>query len=331
LSEQIVVICGASSGVGRETALKFAEAGATVTLAARNEEALRSLEDEVTRLGGTAHVQVTDMAEWPQVAGLAAATVERFGRIDTWINCAANTVYGQVHEVTAEEIERVVQVTMLGQIYGMKAALEQMRPHRSGVIINVASALSVRSAPLQAPYSAAKHGIRGFAESLRMELQHSRMPISVSTLLPSSINTPLFQHARSKMGVLPKPIPPIYQPSVVADAILHAAEHPQAEVVVGGGGKTLDVIQRLAPRSAGWLMLRFGKAVDKQRSKKPDDGTDNLFTPSTGPGSVEGTYGQHAKSTSIYTTTLEQYPHRIRILLGAVSVLGLSLLRRRRG
>jgi short-subunit dehydrogenase len=330
LADQVVVITGASSGVGRETALLFAERGATLALAARNEEALRSLESEVERLGGTAHVQVTDVAEWEQVHRLATDTAERFGRIDTWVNCAANAVYGEVHDLTAEEITRVVQVTMLGQIYGMKAALDRMHSQGSGAIINVASALAVRSVPLQSAYCAAKHGIRGFAESLRMELQHERLSISVTTLMPSSINTPLFQHARSKMGVLPKPIPPIYQPRVVAQAVLHAAEHPEKEVVVGGGGKMLDMLQRVAPRSAGSLLLRVGKSVEKQRSSKPDEGADNLFTPSTGTGSVDGPYGQRAKSTSFYTTHLEQHPNRIRVLMAAGVGLGIASARRSR-
>jgi short-subunit dehydrogenase len=328
--EQVVVVTGASSGVGRETALLLAERGATVVLAARNEQALRTLEVEVTRLGGTALPHRTDVAEWAQVEGLARETVERFGRIDTWVNCAATGVYGEVRQLSAEEITRAVQVILFGQIYGMKAALDQMRAQGQGGIVNVASALAVQAVPLQAPYVAAKHGILGFAESLRMELEHEGSPITVSTLLPSSINTPLFEHARSKLGVLPQPVPPIYQPRVVAEAVLHAIERPQSRMVVGGGGKTLELVHRFAPRSAATLLLRVGKTVEKQRTDRPDDGTDNLFAPSTGPGAVEGSFGQRAKSTSLYTTALEQHPGRIRVLLTAGALLGVTALRRGR-
>ncbi|WP_100497890.1 SDR family oxidoreductase [Geodermatophilus chilensis] len=330
IRDQVVVVTGASSGVGRETALLLAEKGARIALAARNEEALHTLETEVTRLGGTALSQPTDVAEWEQVQGLARDTVERFGRIDTWVNCAATAVYGEVHQLSAEEITQAIRVILLGQIYGMKAALEQMRPQSQGGIVNVASALAVQAVPLQAPYVAAKHGILGFAESLRMELEHEGSPITVSTLLPSSINTPLFEHARSKLGVLPQPVPPIYQPRVVADAVLRAISHPQPRMVVGGGGKMLELVHRLAPRSAATLLLRVGKTVEKQRTDRPDDGSDNLFTASTGPGAVEGSFGQRAKSTSLYTTALEQHPGRIRALLTAGGLLGITALRRGR-
>jgi short-subunit dehydrogenase len=330
IRDQVVVVTGASSGVGRETALLLAEKGARIALAARNEEALHTLEAEVTRLGGTAPPRPTDVAEWAQVEGLARETVDRFGRIDAWVNCAATAVYGEVHQLSAEEITRAIQVILFGQIYGMKAALDQMRPQGQGGIVNVASALAVQAVPLQAPYVAAKHGILGFAESLRMELEHEGSPVTVSTLLPSSINTPLFEHARSKLGVLPQPVPPIYQPRVVAEAVLKAISHPQPRMVVGGGGKMLEMVHRIAPRSAATLLLRVGKTVEKQRTDRPDDGTDNLFTASTGPGAVEGSFGQRAKSTSLYTTALEQHPDRIRALLTAGTLLGVTALRRGR-
>jgi short-subunit dehydrogenase len=223
----------------------------------------------------------------------------------------------------------MIMVILLGQVYGMKTALDTMRAQGYGGIINVASALAVRAVPLQAPYCAAKHGVRGFAEALRMELAHENSDVTVTTLLPSSINTPLFDHARSKLGVLPAPLPPVYEPGVVAEAILHAIEHPQTEVFVGGSGKVLDLVQRLAPRSAGRLVLRVGKAVQKQHSTRPDDGVDNLFEPSRGPGATSGSYGTHSKSSSLYTTYLEQHPTRIRLALGAAALAAVTLARRK--
>lgn len=328
LSDQVVVVTGASSGVARETALLLAERGATVVLAARNEEALNQVAAEVSRLGGTAHVRVTDVSQWEQVDALAGETVERFGRIDTWVSCAAVSLYGKFADVSAEEFARVVQVNLLGHVWGTKAALSRMQEQGAGAIVNVASALALQATPLQSAYVASKHGILGFTEALRMELEHDGSPITVSTIMPSSINTPLFQHARSRMGVQPQPMPPVYQPRVVAEALVHVIEHPQPYTVVGGAGKLMGVMHRLAPRLTGTVMLRVGNAAQSQRTDQPADGTDNLFEPSRGPGAVEGTFGQKAKSTSVYTTVLEQHPNRIRALLAGAVVGGLVLVRR---
>jgi short-subunit dehydrogenase len=328
LSEQVVVLTGASSGVGRETALQLARQGSTIVAAARNTEALDSLAAEVERLGGTIATVPTDVSQWDQVQALADRAVQEYGRIDTWVNCAAVSLYGRVADLEITEIDRVLDVILRGEIYGMKAALGAMQPAGTGTIINVASALSIRSVPLQSAYCAAKHGVRGFAQSLRMELEHDQVPIAVCTLLPSSINTPLFTHARSHMDVKPQPVPPVYEPSVVAGAILAVARKPQAEVVVGGGGKILTLVERFAPRLADRLLLGPGKAWSKQRTQQPDDGVDNLFTPSTGPGQVTGEFGAKAKSSSLYTEVFELHPERIRMALAAAALMGYRALRR---
>jgi short-subunit dehydrogenase len=327
LHDQVVVLTGASSGIGRSTAILLGTRGATVVLAARNEQALREVAQEVARRGGTPRVRVTDVAEWDDVRGLAAEAVEKFGRIDTWVSCAAVALYGTVQEVAAEEMARVVQVNLLGAAYGMKAALGVMGPQGSGAIVNVASALGLQAVPLQSAYVAAKHGVLGFADALRMELEHARSAITVSTVLPSSINTPLFRHARSHMGVQPGPIPPVYEPSVVAEAIVHVIEHPRPRTVVGGAGKTLELLQRLAPRLAGTLLLRAGKVFERQRTDRPP-GEDNLFEASRGTGAVGGEFGDGAMRTSFYTTLLEQHPNRVRALLGTGAVACIVLLRR---
>jgi short-subunit dehydrogenase len=328
LSQQVVVVTGASSGLGRETALQLARQRTVIVAAARNHEALDSLAAEVDRLGGTVTTVPTDVAEWAQVQALAQRAVDAHGRIDTWINCAAVSLYGTVAGVDVSEIDRVLDVILRGQIYGMKAALSVMQPAGTGTIINVASALAVRSVPLQAAYCAAKAGVRGFAQSLRMELEHEQVPIAVCTVLPSSINTPLFEHARSRMGVQPQPVPPVYEPSVVARAILAVARRPQDEVVVGGGGKVLTLVERFAPRLADQLLLRPGQAWSKQRSSQAPDRADNLFTPSTGPGATGGDAGANAKSTSLYTELLELHPQRIRVALATGALLGYRALRR---
>jgi short-subunit dehydrogenase len=328
LHEQVVVITGASSGIGRETAVMAGERGASVVLAARNGTALQEVAKEVERLGGKAHVVVTDVADWPQVERLAQEAVDRFGRIDTWVNNAAVSEYATVEQMSVEEIQQTIQVILMGQIHGMKAALPHLIRQNGGTIINVASALAKRSIPLQSAYCAAKHGIKGFTESLRMELQHEHPDIRVTLILPSSINTPLFHHARSKIGVLPKPMPPIYEPQAVAEAILFAAEHPRREIVVGGAGKMLEIGEALSPSLLDWYMVRNGKMFKQQRTKQPDDGQDNLFAPMPGQGSTTGDFGQQSKTVSLYTRHVEQYPARKVMLKGATVAAAMLTLRR---
>jgi NAD(P)-dependent dehydrogenase (short-subunit alcohol dehydrogenase family) len=328
ISEQVVVITGASSGIGRETAIQFGQQGASVVLAARNETALREVEKEVERLGGQPQVVVTDVAEWEQVKRLAREAIERFGRIDTWVNNAAASEYATIEEMTVEEIERQIQVILMSQIYGMKAALPHLKRQGQGTIINNASGLAKRSVPLQGAYCAAKHGIKGFTDTLRMELEHERSGVNVTLLMPSSINTPLFDHARSKLGVEPMPIPPVYEPRVVAEAILFAAEHPRRDIVVGGAGKMLDVMERISPSLVDRFMLARGQMFEKQKTDQPDNGQDNLFEPVGGTGSTTGDFGRNSKSTSIYTRYLEQHPNRKRALLGAATAGAVALVRR---
>jgi short-subunit dehydrogenase len=328
IRDQIVVITGASSGIGRETALMFGERGATVVLAARNETALASVAKEVERIGGRASAVVTDVARWEQVERLARQAAERFGRIDTWVNNAGVSTYATVEELTVAEIERVIQVNLLGEIYGMKAALPYLKRQGHGTIINVASALAERAVPLQAAYCASKHGIKGFTEALRLELAREQSGITVTLIEPSSINTPLFTHARSKMGVAPMPIPPIYEPRVVAEAILFAAEHSRRTIVAGGAGKLITVMQRISPVLLDRYMLQGDRMVKAQRTDRPDDGRDNLDAPMPGSGRTTGDFGEQAKAVSPYTRYLEQYPNRVRALLGAGLVSLIAVARR---
>jgi len=299
-----------------------------VVPAARNEEALGELARQVERLGGHAEPVVTDVAEYDQVERLAQRAVERFGRIDTWVNNAAVSIYATVEQLEPEEMDRLVRVNLLGQMYGCRAALPHMKAQRKGTIINVGSALSERAIPLQSAYVATKHGIQGFSEALRLELMHEDAGIDVVLILPSSINTPLFSLARSKLGVLPMPVPPVYEPRVVAEAICHAAEHGGREIVVGGFGKLLVVGQRLSPSLLDRYMLQGGRLFEQQKTDQPDNRRDNLFEPSTGPGSTTGEFGQGSKSTSLYTTLLELHPNRKRAALAALFLSALMAVRR---
>ncbi len=329
LREQVVVITGASSGIGRETAIAFAKQGAAVVLAARNAQALDQVAKDIERAGGTARVVVTDVAVWEQVDRLAQEAADSFGRIDTWVNNAAVNEHATVEQMTIEEIERIIQVNLMGQIYGMKAVLPCMKRQGHGTIINVASILAKRAAPLHAPYVAAKHGIAGFTDTLRLELMHEHSPINLTLVMPAYINTPLFNNARSKLGVKPKPAPPVYQPQAVAEAILFAAEHPRRDIIVGGSGALLSLLQRISPPLLDRLMLLGGVMFEQQKTDQPDDGYDNLFVASPGTGSTTGEWGRGAKPRSWYTRHLELYPQRKRLLVGAASVGLFTLMRRR--
>jgi short-subunit dehydrogenase len=324
---QRVVITGASSGIGRATALAFAGEGARLVLAARNVAALTSLAEEVEDLGGQALVVPTDVASYEHVQALGTAVDEAFGGVDVWVNNAGVATYGAVADTEVGEIERVIQVNLLGPVYGTKVALELMRRDGAGVIITVSSALGKRSVPLQAPYCAAKHGLLGFTEALRLELQDSDPGIHVVDVLPSSINTPLFSHARSKVGLLPRPIAPVYEPRVVADAIVSAASHPVRTVYAGGAARALDVAQRVSPRLVDWYLHGPGHAVAGQLTPLPA-GDDNLDEPSTGRGTTTGAFGAEALPESRYTSALGTHPARAP--LAVAGVLMVAARRRRR-
>ncbi|WP_338762616.1 SDR family oxidoreductase [Massilia sp. METH4] len=329
IEEQVVVITGASSGIGRAVALGFARRRASLVLAARNEAALDEVVREVERLGGRALAVRTDVSEWQQVKRLADAAEARFGRIDTWINNAGINEHATVADMTIEEIERIIQVDLMGYIYGMKAALEPMRRRRQGAIINVASIVSLRAAPLHAPYVASKHGIAGFTEALRMELVHEKMPIRLTMVMPSFIDTPLFLNSRSRLGVQPRPVPPVYSPETVVESVLFAAEHPRRDIIVGGQGALVALLQRISPALLDRLMVAGGLMFRTQKTDKPDNGYDNLYQPTPGTGSVTGAWTDESLSYSWYTRHIEHYPHRKLLLLGALGAAACLALRPR--
>jgi short-subunit dehydrogenase len=328
LGEQVVVITGASQGIGRETALLLAQRGSSVVAAARNEEALGTLAAEIERSGGQVETVVADVADNSDVERIADRAIGRFGRIDTWINNAAVSVYAPLDELQPEELDRVVRVNLLGEMYGSKVAIARMKGSGRGTIINVGSALSERAVPLQSAYVAAKHGVAGFTEALRLELEESAPQIDAVLILPSSINTPLFNFARSKIGVMPMPVPPVYEPQVVAEAIAHAAEHGGREIVVGGWGKLLILGQRLSSTLLDRYMVQGRRLEKQQATDRPDDRRDNLFEPSTGPGSTRGEFGAGAKAVSVYTRELELHPMRKRLVVAAAILAGLFAVRK---
>jgi NAD(P)-dependent dehydrogenase (short-subunit alcohol dehydrogenase family) len=323
LSEQVIVLTGASSGIGRMTAQELARAGASIVLAARNEEALREVECEVNALGGRAVVVVADVSKPADLQRLADEAITAFGRIDTWINNAGVDQWARFTDHTVQEIDQIIGTNLLGPMYGARAAIARMR---AGTIINVGSVESERAMPLQSAYAASKHGVKGFSDALRMELEHDRVPIDIVLIMPTFIDTPLYEHAGAKLGgAEPRPVPPVYSPRAVAEAIVYSCEHPRPEIVVGGSGKLFTLLDKVAPRLLERLMVR--SAFRLQTSRKAKSVPSNLFAPSDGY-RVRGGYRRFRRS--LYTRYVEQHPFVQRALVGSVVIgIAMAALRRR--
>ena len=324
ISQQVVAIVGASSGIGRETALQFAKKGAKVVVAARSQSGLESLVSEIKLFGGDAAAIVADVSEFDQVKAIADKAVEVYGRLDTWVHSAATGVLAPFDQITPEEFKRVIDVNLTGQAYGAMAALPHLKKEGRGALIHISSVEARRSIPLQSPYSASKHGVEGMLDSLRVELQHEGWPISVTNILPSVINTPFYNKVRTKLGVKPTGVPPYYQPSIVAEAILYVAEHPTRDFIVGDVGRVLDVMQRISPVLVDNLLLLIGFAGQRTNEQKSEDAPNNVFEPIAGYDTVEGDFGNLTIPT--FTDWLDMNPP---VKWGAVALaaaLGLGAL-----
>jgi NAD(P)-dependent dehydrogenase (short-subunit alcohol dehydrogenase family) len=327
--DQAVALMGASSGIGRETALRFAGKGAKVVVSARSEPNLDSLVGEIRARGGEAVAVPADTTDFEQVKAVADRAVAEYGRLDTWVHLAAVGLYAPFSEITPEEFRRVAEVNLVGQAYGAMAALPHLKSQGQGALVHVSSILAKRSVPLQSPYCAAKHGIDGFLESLRVELLHEGWTrIGVTNVMPASINTPLFDNARTRLGVKPKGVPPIYPPGVVADAILYSAEKAPREIVAGGAGKGMLLQQRLSPALMDAFLVRTGFSSQETDEPKPADAPDNLYAPLPANASSEGTFtpAQGAVSRS-YVTWLDTHPGAKRAAVAGLA-LGAALAAR---
>lgn len=296
---EVVVITGASAGVGRATARAFARHGAHIGLLARNEDGLRGAREDVESLGGKALEVPTDVADPEQVEAAAQRVEEEFGPIDVWVNDAMTTVFSEFKNVTPQEFKRGTEVTYLGAVYGTMSALKRMLARDRGTIVQVGSALSYRAIPLQSVYCGAKHGMRGFTDSVRTELMHENSNIHITMVQLPGLNTPQFSHCKTKMPYHPQPVPPIFQPEVAAEAIYYAAHARRREVFVG----TSAVITILGNKLAPWLgdiYLARTAYNGQQTGEKVDseERPDNLFEPVPGDRGAHGVFDGQSYDSS---------------------------------
>jgi short-subunit dehydrogenase len=297
LSEQVIVITGASSGIGRATAKMAAEKGARVVLTARSEQELARVAAEIEESQGRASYHAADVTRPEQLEAVAQHAERSYGRIDTWVNNAGISAYGPIEKLGLDDMRRVMDVTFWGVVNGTRTALPYLRKS-GGALINIGSEVSSVSIPLQGLYVAAKHAVAGFTDVLRMELEKDRVPVCVTLIRPGSIDTPFFRHAKSVTGHEPAPPPPVYAPEMVAEAILHCAAHPERDIIVGSGARAMIGLAQTAPRVADKLFERT--LFDAQQAGRLErDPEGSLYEPS-GPASVHG--GYHGRRRSVYTT-----------------------------
>jgi short-subunit dehydrogenase len=326
--QEVVVITGASGGVGRATARKFASEGAKIGLIARGRKGLEAAAREVEQAGGQAMVLPVDVAEHDRVEAAASSVEDAFGPIDVWVNDAMVTVYAEFMDIEPEEFKRSTEVSYLGMVWGTRAALKRMMPRDKGSIVQVCSAMSYRGIPLQSPYCGAKHACKGFTESIITELLHRKSKIQISMIQLPGMNTTQFTWGRTKLPKQTMPVPPIYQPEIAADAVHYAAHHKRRQIYVG----IPTVMNILGERTAPWLLDRYlaktGYSSQMTDQSLDTDGHDNLFEPVDEDRGAHGPFDDKAHSMS---PQYELAKHRGKILAGvgaaAVGVGAAALLR----
>jgi NAD(P)-dependent dehydrogenase (short-subunit alcohol dehydrogenase family) len=330
IGEQVVVIAGAPSGMGLASAKDFASRGAKVVMAARNQGEIEREAQEIRNAGGEAIGVECDVSVYEQVQQLANRAVAEFGRIDTWVHNAAVSMYGTFKQASLEDFRRIMEVNFLGNVHGAKAALPYLE-QTGGAFISIGSALSDRGVPLQGAYCASKHALKGWLDSLRVELQAEGSLVRVTLVKPSSINTPLFKKAKTLMGVEPQPIPPVYDVHLAVDAIRFAAENDVRDVFVGGAGKFLSVAERISPVLVDWHMRRNGFDAQKTTWPKDADGENNLSHAVAFDGGVHGDFALRAKQSSAYQSFETSWAAKVSIaaIVGGAAVMAVARHRSR--
>lgn len=326
LSEQVLVVTGATSGIGLATARLAAERGARVVLVSRDKSDLKKAAREIEKAGGEAAYAVADVADLADLRTVAETAVREFGGLDTWVNNAGVSVYGRIEEVAMEDARRLFETNYWGTVHGSLVAAEYLRPH-GGAIINVGSIVSDRTIPLQGHYSASKHAVKGFTDALRMELEEEGAPISVTLVKPASIDTQFTSHAKSVMDAEPTLPPPVYSPRVVAKTILRCAERPVRDITVGSGGRLIAGMGRWSPRGTDRYMEASLFDQQKRDEPAPSRRRDTLHRPLRGDVSERGDYPGHVAKTSAYTGA-RLHPFRTAL---AVAALGAGVAMALRG
>jgi short-subunit dehydrogenase len=316
---EVVVVTGASGGVGRAIAHAFAKRGALLGLVARGQKGLDDARREVEELGGQAIVIPTDVAYADQVEAAAEAVENRYGPIDVWVNDAMATVFASFIDVSAEEYKRATEVTYLGTVYGTMAALRRMRSRGHGTIVQVGSALSYRAIPLQSAYCGAKFAIRGFTDSIRSELLYEKSKVRITMVQLPGVNTTQFNWCRSKLPKHPQPVAPIYQPEIPAEAVYWAAHHRRRELWVGYSAVEAIVGNKLAPRLADIYLARTAISGQQIQDMPVRPGRpDNLFEPVEDLAATHGMFDDRAKTRSPELWAAKHRP----ALTGAVLAAG---------
>jgi len=325
---EVVVITGASAGIGRAVVEQFARRGARIGLLARDRGRLQATKRQVEQLGGEALALSVDVAEADAVEEAATRVESEFGLLDIWINNAVATVAAPVIETRPEEFKRVTEVTYLGFVYGTLAALKRMVPRDRGTIVQVGSGLAFRSIPLQAAYCGAKHAVVGFTDSLRSELIHQKSKVHVTVVQLAAMNTPQFSWSRTRLSRQLQPISPIYQPEVAARAIYWAAHHKRREVFVGASTPAVIYGQNLFPGMADWFLGKFGYALQQTSQTVDPEKPDNLFQPVPGNFAARGVLSDKA-----FPFSLQSWASLHRgwagVMVGALAGAGMLLWKRR--
>jgi short-subunit dehydrogenase len=324
---RVVVVTGASAGLGRAIARAFGSRKADVGLLARDAERLEHARAEIETLGGRALALPTDVADAGAVKAAAERVEEQFGPIDVWVNNAMVSVFSPVRQMRADEYRRVTEVTYLGTVYGTLAALERMLPRDRGVIIQIGSALAYRAIPLQSAYCAAKHAIQGFTESLRSELEHDRSRVRVTMLQLPAVNTPQFDWVKSRLPHRAQPVPPVFQPEVIADMVVWASEHEREEMYLGWPAVKAIVANRIAPRLLDRYLAWTGYA--SQQTDQPEDPSrpDNLWQTVAADVAAHGRFDAIARDTSAQMWLSR---HRGALAAAGLGALALGMTARRR-
>jgi NAD(P)-dependent dehydrogenase (short-subunit alcohol dehydrogenase family) len=297
VAEQVIVITGASSGIGLATAREAVRRGARVVLNSRDETDLSAAAEALRALGGEVAVVVGDIADFETAKRTADTAVREFGGFDTWLNNAGVSIYGFIRDVTLEDARRLFETNYWGVVNGSLAAFPHLR-RTGGALINVGSVLSETGYPLQGHYAASKHAVKGFTDSLRLEIEKEELPISVTLIQPAAIDTPYPEHAKNYLASEPTHVPPVYAPQVVADAILACAQSPHRNVRVGGAAKMFTVTEKVAPGLADKMKMSH---FEGQHADRPPLDDDTLYAPRPHDGRVRGKYEGHVMKSSLYT------------------------------